>query len=108
MSQSQLPPVNAFWSITVYDDRGSMVENPIDRYSIGDRTPGLKIGNDGSIEIRLQNESPLSSKNWLPTPAKGAFYLMMRLFIPQMTVFDKSWLPPKIERVGSISKETKT
>lgn len=103
MSQSQLPPVNAFWSITVYDDRGSMVENPIDRYSIGDRTPGLKIGNDGSIEIRLQNEAPPSSKNWLPTPAKDPFYLMMRLFIPRKDVFDKTWLPPKIEQVTGTS-----
>lgn len=100
MSKSQLPPVDSFWSITLYDDKGSMVANPINRYSVGDRTLGLKVGDDGSVEIWLQNNKPSQATvNWLPTPAQGPFYLMMRLYIPLQAVFDKSWLPPSIESI---------
>ena len=67
----QLPPVKLFWSITMYKlPQRLLVDNPIQRYSIGDRTPGLKAGQDGSLEIYLQHDSPGPDKesNWLPTP----------------------------------------
>lgn len=71
----QLPPVTEFWSATMYTlPERLLVENPIQRYSIGDRTSGLKLGADGSLEIYIQSENPGADKasNWLPAPA-GSF-----------------------------------
>jgi len=95
------PPVDAFWSITAYDDDGFMVANPIDRYSIGDRTRGLAPAPDGSIEILLQHEAPSagSTGNWLPVPA-APFCLMMRLYVPRQSVLDGRWAPPAIEKLA--------
>jgi hypothetical protein len=97
----QLPPVSEFWSITMYGlpDR-LLVANPINRYSIGDRTPGLKLGADGSLEIYLQSESPGKDResNWLPTP-KGPFFFVGRFYGPKATALRGEWsLPPLIER----------
>ncbi len=95
----QLPPVGAFWSITIYDDAGRLVANPIDRYAIGDRTPGLITNRDGSQDIFIQHTQPPSGpSNWLPAPA-GRFYLMLRLYIPAPQVLDGTWRPPAIEPV---------
>jgi hypothetical protein len=71
----QPPPVDAFWSLTMYDVPDFyLVANPIDRYSIGDRTPGLKTADDGSVTIFMQADSPGAGKesNWLPTPEGGS------------------------------------
>jgi hypothetical protein len=70
-------------------------ENPIDRYSIGGRTPGIKQGSDGSLEIYLQNDHPGSDKtpNWLPTP-KGPFFLIRRINGPQPALIDGTWKAP--------------
>jgi hypothetical protein len=96
----QLPPVGAFWSITIYDDAGRLVANPIDRYAIGDRTPGLITSRDGSQDIYIQHPQPPSGpSNWLPAPA-GRFYLMLRLYIPAPEVLDGTWRPPPIEPVS--------
>lgn len=96
----ELPPVGAFWSITLYDDNGFMVENSEDRYSIGDRGGDLVRGADGSIEIMISGEKPEGSKwNWLPAPPER-FYLMMRLYQPKEPIFQRAWVPPKIERIG--------
>ena len=97
----QLPPVNEFWSITMYSlpDR-FLVANPINRYSIGDRTPGLKTGPDGSLEIYIQNENPGKDKesNWLPAP-KGPFFFAARFYGPKDNALRGEWsLPPLIER----------
>jgi hypothetical protein len=95
----ELPPVGAFWSITIYDDAGHLVSNPIDRYAIGDRTPGLTTNRDGSLELFVQAAAPPSGpSNWLPAPA-GRFYLMLRLYIPAPEVLDGTWRPPAIEPV---------
>lgn len=97
----QLPPVNEFWSITMYGlPERLLVANPIDRYSIGDRTPGLKLGPDGSLEIYLQSESPGKDResNWLPTP-KGPFFFVGRFYAPKASALRGDWtLPPLIER----------
>ncbi|GAB3287544.1 DUF1254 domain-containing protein [Parahaliea aestuarii] len=91
-----LPPVKGFWSITLYNDSGYLVENPIGRYTIGDRTPGLVSGDDGTIDIRIQRDAPdTSAVNWLPAPA-GEFYLMMRLYIPERAILEREWLPPPV------------
>lgn len=92
-----LPPVDAFTSITLYDPDGYLVDNAIDRYSIGDRTPGLKRTADGATEIVVQREQPSDPSNWLPAP-EGEFYLYMRCYIPQPPMLNGEWTPPPIVR----------
>lgn len=96
-----LPPVDAFWSITAYDDQGAMIPNPIDRYSVGDRTPGLVRDADGSVTIWLSATppSPASGGNWLPVAPGAPFYLMMRLYQPKAELLEQRWSPPAIERM---------
>lgn len=91
-----LPPVDAFWSISVYDARThALVENPIRRYSIGDRTPGLVHGEDGALTLHLQADEPAEGPhNWLPTPS-GAFYVIARLYQPRQEALTGAYvLPP--------------
>ncbi len=95
----QQPPVNGFWSIAVYDMRSKqLVANEIDRYSIGDRTRGLQVADDGSITLYLQHERPAgnATSNWLPTPA-GHFFAVMRLYEPKAAVLDGDYSIPPIE-----------
>jgi hypothetical protein len=97
------PPVDAFWSLTMYDaDQFYLVANPINRYSIGDRTPGLRYGDDGSLTIYVQKDSPGPDKesNWLPAPQSGPFRPIMRLYQPGQPILDGSYVLPAIERVG--------
>ena len=72
-----------------------------DRYSIGDRTPGLQTGRDGSVIIYLQTDSPGPGKdaNWLPTPA-GAFRPIMRMYQPQQPILDGTYVLPAVRKVG--------
>jgi len=96
------PPVEFFWSITMYElpDR-NLVQNPIGRYSIGDRTPELTADADGGLSIWLSHESPGAERetNWLPTPA-GPFFFVARLYGPRAEVLDGRWRLPALERVG--------
>jgi hypothetical protein len=94
-SAGGLPPVDAFWSLTLYGADFFLVENPINRYSIGDRTAGLVYGADGSLEIQVQNQSPERGKsNWLPAPV-GPYELVLRTYQPRPTLFNGSYqLPP--------------
>jgi len=94
------PPVDAFWSITMYGTDGYMIENPIKRYSIGYRTKSLKREVDGSLTIHVQNESPGSDKesNWLPTP-KGQFYLVLRMYLPKWEVINGRYEIPPVKQV---------
>jgi hypothetical protein len=95
-----LPPVNAFWSVTMYTrDAYPLVANALNRYSIGDRTPSLVRGQDGSLTIRISHGPPAGEggSNWLPAP-QGPFHLMMRLYAPRPEVLDGSWVPPPLER----------
>lgn len=98
--RGELPPVDAFWSITMYGADRYLVDNAIGRYSIGDRTPGLVPGRDGSLTIHIQRNEPGSAAaraNWLPAPA-GRFRLAMRLYEPRRSVLDGRWLPPPLRR----------
>ncbi len=100
---AQLPPVDAFWSLTMYDaQQFYLVDNVLNRYSIGDRTPGLKVGADGSVTLYLQKDSPGPDKeaNWLPTPQTGNFRPVMRMYQPQQPIMDGSYLLSAIKRVG--------
>ena len=98
--KDHLPPVKAFWSITMYEPPLlTMVENPIRRYSIGDRTKGLVYGEDGSLTIYIQHESPGPEKesNWLPCPA-GPFVLALRNYWPDMERFPL-FVPPSVRPI---------
>jgi hypothetical protein len=92
------PPVKAFWSITMYDDRHFLAANPIGRYALGDRDP-LHAEQDGTLEIFIQPDDPGAERraNWLPAPA-GAFNLIMRLYYPKPAVLDGSWQAPPVVR----------
>jgi hypothetical protein len=93
------PKVNAFWSITMYNPEYNLVDNPINRYSLGDRS-GMKENADGSLDIYLQKDSPGADKeaNWLPAPA-GNFFLIMRTYLPSKDLVDQTWQPPAIKVV---------
>lgn len=97
--KGQLPPVKAFWSITTYNEKQNFIENPINRYAIGDRD-ALQFGPDGSLTLFFQKDSPGKDKesNWLPVP-EGAFNLFMRLYWPEQAVVDGTWKIPRVERV---------
>lgn len=99
----QIPPVRFFWSMTMYDlPARQLVENPIDRYSIGGRTEGLKTEADGSIVIYIQPEAPGPDKegNWLPSPSSGEFYMNLRMYGPEGSLVDGAWTAPEAELVS--------
>jgi hypothetical protein len=95
--EGQLPPNEAFWSLTMTDVVGYMVKNPIDRYSVGSR--GLVPNADGSTDIYIQHTAPSGHKaNWLPAPA-GNFKLMLRAYLPGRAVLNGEYHVPPIKRV---------
>ena len=100
---TELPPADAFWSITMYSTpEFYLVENPIGRYSIGDRTPGLVTGEGGSITIRMQRDRPddeAAAANWLPTP-EGGFRPLLRVYQPRAEVLDGTFRMPPITRIA--------
>lgn len=90
------PPAAAFWSLTVYHRAGLLVENPLGRYAVGDRTPGLRREADGSLRVEVAAYPPADgTANWLPAPP-GPFRLMLRLYHPR----DPGWVPPPVVRSG--------
>jgi hypothetical protein len=98
-AKGALPPVNEFWSVTLYDLQGYPVPNPSDRYTLGDRS-NLKSNDDGSLDIYLQSENPGADKesNWLPTPPQP-FSLHARLYSPRKSAVDGTWAMPPVEQV---------
>jgi hypothetical protein len=94
----QLPPNEAFWSLTMTDVVGYMVSNHMERYSVGSRS-GLAPNADGSIDIYLQRTAPAGHEsNWLPAPA-GNFKLMLRAYLPGRAVLDGEYHVPPVKRV---------
>ena len=94
------PPVSGFWSLTMYDGKTKLlVDNSIDRYSIGDRTKGVVYNDDGSLTIHISHEKPKgnASSNWLPSP-KGPFYVVIRAYNAGPEIFNGSWNPPAIKK----------
>jgi hypothetical protein len=100
------PPVNAFWSLTIYDKSydgaaGYLVKNPINRYLINSTTEGLVRDADGGLTITVQHaepDDPAAQANWLPAP-EGEFYLTLRLYWPKPETLDDTWKPPLVVRV---------
>jgi hypothetical protein len=107
-AKDQYPPVNAFWSVTMYDGKTQLlIKNPIDRYLINSpMLPGMQKNADGSLTIYVQKDSPGSDKesNWLPAP-DGPIYLVMRLYWPKteppsiLPPGEGSWAPPALVEV---------
>jgi hypothetical protein len=105
----QYPPVDAFWSVTMYDGKTQLlIENPINRYLINSpMLPGMKKNSDGSLTLHIQKDSPGADKeaNWLPAP-NGEIYLAMRLYWPKATApsilpaGEGSWQPPGIKKAS--------
>jgi hypothetical protein len=97
----QTPPVDAFWSITMLNDKGLFVDNPINRYSIGTYTEGLKNNTDGSVDIYIQSASPSADKesNWLPS-AEGPFSMTFRMYLPEPQILNGTWQLPLVQKVG--------
>lgn len=98
-----LPPVNAFWSVTMYDGKTQLlIKNPIKRYLINSAMlPDLEKNADGSLTLYIQKDAPTDpaqKANWLPAP-NGPIYMVLRLYWPKEEVLDGSWLPPGIARV---------
>ena len=96
----QLPPVNAFWSLSMYKlPEQLFIENPINRYVISSATKGLKYADDGSLTVTLQHESPGADKesNWLPAP-DGPFSLQARLYWPNPEALDPLYAPPPVRK----------
>jgi hypothetical protein len=94
----QLPPVDAFWSITAYGPDEYFIDNPANRYAVGHQIP-LVPGPDGAVEIALQNVQPgpeVPIGNWLPIPASGKFNLIMRLYAPRDAAPKGLWQPPPL------------
>jgi hypothetical protein len=100
--RSALPPVDAFWSLAVYDLRSAkLVENELRRYSLGDRTPGLVYGADGSLTIALQAERPSEPDvNWLPTPSSPLpLIAVIRMYEPRAEALSGKYALPEVVRV---------
>lgn len=99
--KAKLPPANAFWSLTMYDNEGFQVPNPINRFAIGDRD-ALKFNEDGSLDIFIQAESPGKDKesNWLPSPKTGAMGPTLRIYSPKPEALSGAWVPPPFKRVN--------
>jgi hypothetical protein len=91
------PPTGAFWSLTVYEPDMFFYDNPLNRYSLGDRTPGLKRDEDG-LTITIGGNRPADISNWLPAPA-GPYRLALRIYEGRQDVVDATWFPPSLTRM---------
>jgi hypothetical protein len=98
--KGDVPPVNAFWSVTLYDSQGFQVPNSLNRFAVSSWMP-FKYNADESLDLYFQIESPGADKeaNWLPAP-KGPFNLTMRLYAPRSEVLTGKWNPPPVVRVA--------
>jgi hypothetical protein len=101
--KATMPPVNAFWSITLYDREGFQVANSLNRFAVSSWMP-FKYSPDGSLDLYFQNESPGAEKeaNWLPAP-KGPFNLCLRLYAPKSEALTGKWNPPPVIKAQEVS-----
>jgi hypothetical protein len=104
----QLPPVDAFWSLTMYTSAGRLVANTLDRYAVGDRLPDLRLRDDGGLTVLVAHERPADpSVNWLPAPL-GTFRLLLRLYHPRPEVLSGAWSPPPVREATSSRRPGRT
>lgn len=95
--QGQVPPVQGFWSLTLYNETHFFEPNPLERYSLGTKSTGLKYGADGSLTLYAGARSPGEDKesNWLPAP-RGPFSLYIRAYWADQAILDGTWRPPEV------------
>lgn len=106
--KDQTPPVDGFWSLTLYDAKHFFVPNEIKRYSLGTKNKTSKYNPDGSLTIYVQADPPPEAQraNWLPTPKNADFSLFMRAYWPKTAVIDGSWTPPAVQRIeGTVGRQ---
>jgi hypothetical protein len=98
--KGQTPPVNAFWSLTMYGSDFFSVPNPIRRHALGDRSP-MRVNADGSLDILISHNNPGADResNWLPAPGEG-FLVALRLYWPKQEAVRGTWQPPAVRRVS--------
>jgi len=98
--KGELPPANAFWSVTLYDPDGFQVANTLNRFAVSSWMP-FEYNPDGSLDLYFQNGSPGKDReaNWLPAP-KGEFNLTMRIYAPKSEALTGKWNPPPVKRAS--------
>jgi hypothetical protein len=101
-AKGQTPPVNGFWSLTLYNEHHFFAPNELRRYSLGTKNKTLKYDSNGLLTIYVQGDSPPEAQlsNWLPAPKNADFSLFMRAYWPKAPVIDGTWTPPAVQRVG--------
>lgn len=97
----QTPPINGFWSLTLYNEHHFFAPNELNRYSLGTKTKSLSYNPDGSLTLYVQAVPPPEAQraNWLPAPKSGDFSLYVRAYWPKPPILDGSWTPPAVQRV---------
>lgn len=98
--KDQIPQVDAFWSITLYDNHYNLVLSAENKFAVRDIDPDLKYGEDGSLTIVLQSQPPMEENvNWIPTPENADFNLFFRAYLPAQSFIDQSYVPPTVNLV---------
>jgi hypothetical protein len=103
-AKGEFPPVDGFWSLTMYEvtseGQSFLTANPLGRYSIGDRTPGLKTNPDGSLDIWISRADPGGERtaNWLPAAAQGPYRMTLRTYLPRAAIRDGVWRIPELQK----------
>jgi hypothetical protein len=97
--KGQTPPVDGFWSLTIYNKEHLFPPNALNRFSLGTKSKSMKLGDDGSLKIYVQNASPGADKesNWLPAP-KEDFSLYIRAYWPKAEITEGHWTPPNVQK----------
>jgi len=100
--KGELPPADAFWSVSLYDMQGYQVPNEVQRFALGDRD-ALSFNADGSLDLFIQSGNPGAERaaNWLPAPRSGNYALTMRIYLPRPEIFSGAWQPPGVRRVAA-------
>jgi hypothetical protein len=100
-AKEQTPPVNGFWSLSIYNEHHFFVANTINRFSVGTKNKDLRFAADGSLTISVQADEPtdpVQRANWLPAP-QGDFSLYIRAYWPKPAIMDGTWTPPPVKKV---------
>jgi len=104
--KDQIPVVNAFWSITLYDNKFNLIENEANKYAIRDIDKDIYYETDGSLKILLQPERPTEANvNWIPTPKDEGFNLFFRAYLPTEPFLNQSYVPPSIMLVNGVNSK---